>query len=142
MSKATQVVVIKSLSDPDKLAAYSELARPAVEAAVPPRPRAHALQDRAERPAGQALGDRRCTSIRLRSSPPLPLAPLLSVDHPLNAGFTPQAALRRARRRPDDALRADRARGAARRERHRHGYSRSWRHVRGELEQHRDDRPS
>ena len=35
MSKATQVVVIKSLSDPDKLAAYSELARPAVEAASP-----------------------------------------------------------------------------------------------------------
>ena len=33
MSKSTQVVVIKSLSDPDKLAAYSELARPAVEAA-------------------------------------------------------------------------------------------------------------
>ena len=32
MSKATQVVVIKSLSDPDKLAAYSELTRPAVEA--------------------------------------------------------------------------------------------------------------
>ena len=35
MSKATQVVVIKSLSDPDKLAAYSELARPAVQAASP-----------------------------------------------------------------------------------------------------------
>ena len=33
MSKATQFVVITSLSNPDKLAAYSELARPAVEAA-------------------------------------------------------------------------------------------------------------
>ena len=33
MSKATHVVVIKSLGAPDKLAAYSELARPAVEAA-------------------------------------------------------------------------------------------------------------
>ena len=33
ISNATQVVVIESLSDPDKLAAYSDLARPAVEAA-------------------------------------------------------------------------------------------------------------
>ena len=33
MSKVIQVVVYKSVSDTDKLAAYSELARPAMEAA-------------------------------------------------------------------------------------------------------------
>ena len=33
MSKVNQIVVCKSVSDPDKLAAYSQLARPAMEAA-------------------------------------------------------------------------------------------------------------